>query len=209
MSTRRLPFKVVDGLALPADVRAALRPGELARDRDGELRRLPRYFYEVNAWKLALETKLAPHFALYELMVVDVNEAEILESFPRYIPCAVTLLAAQLELFRLEVGAPFFIAANGGYRSPSHKLATAASPHSWATAANIYKIGSDMLDNRETIERYAELARRVMPGIWTRPYGHAIGYADDHLHVDLGFVTVTPHGVAGEPEPVEPEPEAE
>src|SRR5690606_19464306 len=97
--------------------------------------------------------------------------------FPRYIPCAISVLAAHLELLRMEVGRVLRIAANGGYRSPTHALATKASPHSWGTAANIYRIGDDFLDTQETIEKYIEVARRVLPHAWVRSYGDTPGHA--------------------------------
>src|SRR5204862_294723 len=86
--------------------------------------RLPRFFYEVDSWQTALTTQLTPHFGLWELMDVDLHEASDLRMFPRYVPCAVTSLAAALEVFRLEVGATVRIAANGGYRSPVHRGGT-------------------------------------------------------------------------------------
>ncbi|HET6762161.1 MAG TPA: hypothetical protein VFH27_00780, partial [Longimicrobiaceae bacterium] len=58
-----LLLKVVDGLELDEAYRAVLKPGELLRDRDGHLRRLPRFFYEVPSWDTALETELTEHFA--------------------------------------------------------------------------------------------------------------------------------------------------
>jgi hypothetical protein len=53
---------------------------------------------------------------------VDVREVEAMRTFPRYVPCAVALLATALEVFRAEVGTFVHIAANGGYRSPGHAL---------------------------------------------------------------------------------------
>ena len=44
-TARDLP--VIDGLRLPEDVRALLRPDELVPDRAGRQHRLPRFFYEV------------------------------------------------------------------------------------------------------------------------------------------------------------------
>jgi len=193
-----LPLRIVDGLELAEKYREALKPAALVADRQGRLRRLPRFFYEVDSRKTAGEIMLAAHFALGEFIEVDVRETGALRAFPRYVPCAVTLLAAQLELFRLQVGAPVRVAANGAYRSPSHALSTHASTHAWATAVNIYQIGDELLDEQEKIERYAGIATKLLPGIWSRPYGHNLGYADDHLHLDLGFVTVTPRDAASE-----------
>ena len=31
-----------------------------------------------------------------------------------------------------------------------------------------------------------------------RPWGHGPGLSDDHLHLDLGYVTVVPREAAGE-----------
>lgn len=187
-----LPLPVVDALELDEARRAALRPGEVLRDRDGHARRLPRFFYEVASWEEARVTPLAEHFTLHELMVVDVREAAELRAFPRYVPCAVTLLGAHLELLRQAAGTLVWIAANGGYRSPSHALVDHASPHCWGTAANVYRIGDDWLDSREKIERWSEVAARVVPASWVRPWGHERGFADDHLHLDLGWVRLTP-----------------
>lgn len=195
------PLQVVDGLALDGELRAILRPAETLRGRDGRLRRLPRYFYEVPSWEVALETALSPNFEVWEFLNVDVREAERLRTgWPRYLPCAVSVLAAFLELFRHEVDTYVHIAANGGYRSPAHRLTTHASPHCWGAAANLYRVGDDWLDEEKTILRYARVAERLMPGLYVRPYGHGPGEADDHLHLDLGWTVVVPHGSAGEPE---------
>jgi hypothetical protein len=123
---------------------------------------------------------------------VDVREAPLARAFPRYVPCALLLLAAGLELLRLEVGTYVHVAANGGYRSPGHALSRHASRHCWGTAANIYRIGDTYLDSREEIEKYAAIARRVIPGVWVRPFGQDDGEADDHLHVDIGYTVFHP-----------------
>jgi hypothetical protein len=187
-----LPLPIVDGCRLGARHRELLRPGELLQTRGGEVHRLPRFFFEVGSAVDAVNTQLTPHFGLWEFMEVDLHEPEPLRAFPRYVPCAVTALAAALEVLRLEFGVPIRIAANGGYRSPAHGGAASASPHCWATAANVYRIGSDYVDSEEKIVRYGELASRVVAGCWTRPYGHDRGFADDHLHIDLGYGTLVP-----------------
>ena len=192
------PLPVVDGLQLDRPHREALRPGGILHDADGHGRRLPRFFYEVDSWKTALETPLSPHFMLWELMSVDVREAALLRTFPRYIPCAVLLMAAALEPFRAAVGTYVHVAANGGYRSPAHRLSKVATPHCWGTAVNLYRIGDDWLDTAETIERYNRIAGETMSGVWTRPYGTGRGFVDDQIHLDLGFVTLVPHGAASE-----------
>jgi hypothetical protein len=193
-----LALRVVDARELDPAIRAVLRPGELLPDADGRLRRLPRFFYEVPSWQAANEIELTPHFRLAELMRVDVREAAAVRDFPRYVPCAVVLLAAQLELFRQAVDAPVFVAANGGYRSPGHALNAHATPHCWGAAANLSRIGDEYLDTRERIEKYNALAQRHLPGVWVRPYGHGRGFADDHVHLELGYVTLVPRGLPGE-----------
>lgn len=124
-----LGLPVVDALALDDSVSRLLKPSALMRTRKGDSHRLPRFFYRVDSWHAALETQLTPHFGLWELIDVDLHEAAPLRLFPRYVPCAVTSLAAALEVFRLEVGATVRIAANGGYRSPTHHGSRSGSPH--------------------------------------------------------------------------------
>lgn len=190
----RHPLRVVDGLELDRAHRAVLRPGELMEGRDGRRRRLPRWFLEVPSWDSALETDLSPHFKVWEFLNVDVREHRMQRmEWPRYLPLAVGLLAATLEVLRGAAGTYVHIAANGGYRSPSHRLTTHAGPHVWGTAANIYRIGDDWLDDERTITRYSRLARSLSPAVWVRPYGHGVGETDDHLHLDVGFAVVAPH----------------
>ncbi|MEJ8834831.1 hypothetical protein [Ramlibacter sp. AN1133] len=190
MSTLPLPFVHAD--RLPAEVRQVLRPGQALQDRSGAAHVLPSSFLRVDSWAQAVETMLTPHFRLSELIGVDVREAPLVRSFPRYVPCALVLLAAGLELFRLEVATYVHVAANGGYRSPGHALSRHASRHCWGTAANIYRIGDTSLDTREEIEKYAAIARRVIPGVWIRPFGQQDGEADDHLHIDIGYTVFDP-----------------
>lgn len=190
MST--LPLPVVRADELPPEVRQVLRPGETLQDRSGVARVLPSSFLRVDSWAQARETLLTPHFALWELIGVDVREAAAMRAFPRYVPCAVVLLAAALELLRTEAGTLVHVAANGGYRSPGHGLTRHASRHCWGTAANIYRVGDTFLDTQEEIAKFALLARKVIPGVWVRPYGHGDGEADDHLHIDLGYTVFDP-----------------
>lgn len=190
MSLLPLPLVLADDL--PREVRQVLRPGETLQDISGAARVLPSSFLRVDSWNLALETRLTAHFMLSELIGVDVREAPPLRAFPRYVPCALLLLAAAVELLRLEVGTYVHVAANGGYRSPGHALSRHASRHCWGTAANIYRIGDTYLDSREEIEKYAAIARRVIPGVWVRPFGQEDGEADDHLHVDIGYTLFDP-----------------
>ena len=192
-TVRDLP--VVDGLRLPDDLRALLRPDDTVADRYGRLHRLPRFFYEVRSWSQAKELSLTTHVRLSELLIVDCREApRLLEEFPHYVPCAVSLLARWLEDFRQRVGASVYIAANGGYRSPSHRLSTVATSHQWAAAADIYRVGDTFLNTQSAIDKYAMLAREMAPEINVLPYGHQPGESDDHLHLDLGYVHLVPAG---------------
>jgi hypothetical protein len=182
-------LEVVDGLKLSEEHRALLRPGELLEDAKGNAHRLPRFFYSVPSWAKAHETALAPHFKLAELMTVDCREANLLfREFPHYVPCAAVLLARYLEDFRRAAEAVVFIAANGGYRSPAHERNHDCSPHCWATAADIYRVGDTYLDDEKAITKYGDMAKSLGPPIWVRPYSEG----DDHLHIDLGFITLTP-----------------
>jgi hypothetical protein len=187
-----MPLPIVLAGQLPAHLQQLLRPGATLLDRGGVARVLPSSFLRVDSWDVALHTPLTPHFKLWEFIGVDVREAAPARSFPRYVPCALVLLAAVLELLRLELGTYVHVAANGGYRSPGHALTRHASRHCWGTAANIYRIGDTCLDSCEEIETYAAIARRVIPGVWVRPCGQADGQADDHLHLDLGYTVFDP-----------------
>jgi hypothetical protein len=187
-----LPLVRAEDLA--PEWRHVLRPGETLRDRSGTARVLPSSFLRLDSWHQALETDLTAHFKAWELIGVDVRETLLARSFPRYVPCAILLLAGALELFRLEVGTFVHVAANGGYRSPAHALSRHASRHCWGTAANIYRVGDTWLDSREELEKYAAIARRVIPGVWVRPFGPEDGEADDHLHIDLGYTVFEPVG---------------
>ncbi len=194
--SERLGLRLVDGLELPSALRRVHRPDERVENEHGRARRLPRFFYEVPSWEAALGTALAPHFMLYELVSVDVREDPAARAWPRYVPCAVTLLAAHLEALRRALGATVFIAANGGYRSPAHALdreGEGFSPHHWGTAADLYRVGDDWLEDERTIREVRAVAEDVLPGVWLRPYGTGPGEADDHLHLDLGYALAVPH----------------
>jgi hypothetical protein len=186
-------IKVVDAFDLDDELRSLLKPGEMVRDAEGRRHRLPRYFYEIPDRDAAVSIRLTNHFGLNEFTLVDLKEAARLQEFPRYIPCAVRVLAFYLEQFRREAGASVHIPVNGGYRSPSHKLSLTATPHMWATAADIYRIGTTILKGKETIERYNGIAEDLSDDIHVLPYGHVTGAnADDHIHFDLGYITVIP-----------------
>lgn len=192
------PLRLVDGRRLERRFRDVLLPGGILCDHAGQARVLPRYFYEVESWDQARDTYLSPHFAVSEFIHTDVREAPALRVFPRYIPCATVLLANALELFRQAVGNYIYLGANGGYCSPRHARIGGASPHCWGTAANVYRVGDTYLDSQEAIVRFAEIARSVLPTIWTRPLGPELAKTDDHLHLDLGYVVSVPREAAGE-----------
>lgn len=184
-----LGLKAVDGMSWSEELRAALRPGEAVTDSRGVMHHLPRFFYEVESWAAAHEIRLTSHFRLWELMMVDCRETDVLlRTFPHYVPCGVTMLARALELFRLEAGGPVFVSANGGYRSPAHRFSTVESMHQWGTAADIYRVGDTYLDHEKAIDRYARIATALGGDVVVRPYCAG----DDHLHLDLGFVSVVP-----------------
>ena len=192
-----LDLRLVDGFDLSDALRRVHRPGETVRDEDGRARVLPRFFYEVPSWEAALATPLTPHFALYEFVSLDVREDPAAREWPRYVPCAVVLLAGALEALRCALGERVLIAANGGYRTPAHALdrgVGARSPHHWGTAADIYRVGDTWLEDEASIARHRDRVRDILPGAWVRPYGTGPGEADDHLHLDLGFAVSVPHG---------------
>jgi hypothetical protein len=95
------------------------------------------------------------------------------------------------------------ISANGGYRSPAHRLSPDANPHCWAAAADIYKIGDLYLQDREIIERFNKLAVERIWSLSARPYGHIAGTVDDHIHLDLGYLTLVPREAGSEEGPLE------
>jgi hypothetical protein len=186
-------LRAIDGLDLPEEYRALLRPGEAETDVQGNIHHLPRFFYEIGSWQEAHEIRLASHFTLAELMLVDCREARLLLSqFPHYVPCAIVLLARFLEDFRREVDAPVFISANGAYRSPVHQIGGAKSIHAWGTAANVYRVGDTFLSDARSIEKYRGIAASLGPAVFVRPFGPERGQTDDHLHIDLGFASLTP-----------------
>jgi hypothetical protein len=85
-----------------------------------------------------------------------------------------------------------FISANGGYRSPAHQIGGAKSIHAWGTAANIYRVGDTFLSNAKSIEKYRTPAASLGPAVFVRPFGREREKTDDHLHIDLGYASVTP-----------------
>jgi hypothetical protein len=196
---REAGLKVVDALDLDPELCGFLQPGAMLEGKGGDCHRLPRYFYEVPSREAAFEVRLTPHFGLNEFLLVDLKEAARVRAFPRYVPCAVRVLAFYLERLRDAVNAPVHLAVNGGYRSPAHKLAWGASPHMWGTAADIYKIGNTLLRDQATIETYNRIAEDVSDDLAVMPFGHEIGTTDDHIHLDLGYLTLVPREIAEDP----------
>jgi hypothetical protein len=189
-------LKIVDAFDLDPGLRALLRPGELVEGIGGQYHHLPRYFYEIPSHDAAREIRLTPHFGLNEFLLVDLKEAPRIRAFPRYVPCAIRLVAFYLERLRDAVSAPVHLAVNGGYRSPAHKLSVAATPHMWGTAADLYKVGTVELRDRDPIETYNRVIEDLSDDLYVMPYGHEIGKADDHIHVDLGYVTLVPREIS-------------
>ncbi|MDQ3119156.1 MAG: hypothetical protein M3Q89_06250 [Verrucomicrobiota bacterium] len=182
-------LEVVDGLTLSDEHRGLLRPGEAVPDEQGHVHHLPRFFLAVPSWPAAHAHRVAPHFKLSELMTVDCHESDLLlHTFPHYVPCAALLLARYLEDFRREADAVVFVSANGGYRSPAHRRNPRKSPHCWATAADIYRVGDHFLNDEKIIAKYGEIAKSLGSQVFVKPYVEG----DDHLHFDLGFIHVTP-----------------
>ena len=190
------PLPIVDGLTLSPDLRAILRPNEPMKDYEGVVHILPRFFYYVADWNQAKLTKLTPYFTLAELIAVDLREASALVGdVPHYIPCGISVLARYLDELRQRVGAPVSVAVNGGYRSPGHAFSTAASPHLWGTAANIYRVGDTLLDHQKVIEKYAAIAQELGQEVFTKPFGASPGQTDDHVHMDIGYLRWAPRHI--------------
>src|SRR5205823_15011303 len=186
-------LRVVDGCNLPEGYRALLRPGEAETDSHGNIHHLPRFFYEITSWQEAHEIRLARHFRLSELMLVDCREARLLlGQFPHYVPCAIALLATWLENFRREVDGPVFISANGGYGSPAHQIGGAKSIHAWGTAANIYRIGDTLLSDAKCIEKDGTVSASLGLDCFVRPCGRNQGETKYQLNIDLGLASLTP-----------------
>lgn len=191
--TQLADLRVVTAPQLAPEPRRLLRPGEWTECEDGQLHRLPQCYLEVPSWAAARETRLSPHFGLSEILVVDCREHDVLlHTWPHYVPCAVLFLAAFLEMFRQKAGASVYLAANGGYLSPAHALASVPGPHVWGCAADIYRVGNTFLDHPDALSKYAKTAAELGPALHVVPEG-----TDDHLHIDLGYLDWTPAGCAG------------
>src|SRR5258708_29028595 len=98
-------IKVVDAFDLDDELRSLLKPGDMVLAAEKRRHRLPRYFYEIPDHESAVSIRLTPHLGLNELTIVDLKEADRLQQFPRYAPCALPVLASYLEQWRRESGA--------------------------------------------------------------------------------------------------------
>jgi hypothetical protein len=189
-------LKVVDAFDLDDELRGIFRPGDMVRDSRGNRHKLPRYFYEIPSEEEAREIRLTTHFYMHEFVGIDLKEHQRLQQFPRYIPCAVRILAFYLQRLREAFGASIHIAVNGGYRSPSHQLSAAATPHMWGTAADVFRIGTNIVKDHEMIDKYGRIAVDLTDDFRVRPFGQENGEVVDHMHLDLGYVTVIPREVS-------------
>ena len=68
----------------------------------------------------------------------------------------------------------------------------ATSIHAWGTAANIYRVGDTFLNDVRSIGKYGAIAASLSPAVFVRPFGLERGQTNDHLHIDLGFASLTP-----------------
>jgi hypothetical protein len=76
-------------------------------------------------------------------------------------------------------------------------MADYATPHMWGTAADVYRIGTAILKTKELIEKVNDLAEELSDDVMVLPYGHQLGTtADDHVHIDLGYVLVIPREIS-------------
>jgi hypothetical protein len=194
-------MKIVDGLSLPKPQRDCLRPGDLLQDGCGETHRLPRFFYEVPSWDEAKQFKLTVNFTLAELILVDCRESRALFRHPPlYVPCAVTVLGRYLQEFRNRVEAPGL--RQREWRLPIARASMGSQPARWSRQRSSLGGGRRIFIGsvtpgsmrRSPIERHARIAQGIGPEVFVRSFGCGAGETDDHLHLDLGFVTLMPHG---------------
>lgn len=189
-------LKVVDAHDLPEEVRILLRPGEMVKDRDGRRHRLPRYFYEIPSYEEAKGVQLSPNFRLNEFVRVDLREADRLQQYPRYVPCAIRIMASVLQRIRDAIGSSLHISVNGAYRSPAHERNLPASPHMWGTAVDLYRIGNSMLQTEDSIRKFGAMIEDLTGEIEVSSFGHEPPLTDDHLHIDLGYLIWIPRQIS-------------
>jgi hypothetical protein len=135
----------------------------------------------------------APHFTLAELMLVDCREARVLLKPVSRItcPCAILLLARFLEDFRREVDTPVFISATAG--TARRRIKLAARKAFMRGARRQISTGSATLffPMQSPLESMAR-SRHHLVRLFLFDFGHEKGQTSDHLHIDLGFVSLTP-----------------
>ena len=67
----------------------------------------------------------------------------------------------------------------------------------WGTAADFYRVGNNILKTKELIEKYNDAAEDLSADVTVLPYGPVPGRnADDHVHFDLGYITVVPREIS-------------
>ncbi len=110
--------EVADGCDLSPALQTVLLPGQQVEDEEGRKKTLPRFFLRIDSAEQA-STALTPHFRLSELIRSDLKEHETLRQDPRYVPCAVRILAAYLERFRELCGARSTSRSTGATAVPS------------------------------------------------------------------------------------------
>ncbi len=171
-------------------MRSLLRPGEMVRDAAGTAASPSALLLRSSlATRRRRRSSLTPHFASTSSSSSTSRRRSRLQDYPRYVPCAVRILAFYLERFREAFGASLHIAVNGGYRSPAHKLyAPASLAHVGNRRPTSTAIGTSILNDQES-DRAAtgKRPRRSADELNVLPYGHDVGKADDHLHFDLGY----------------------
>ena len=165
------PLRVVDGLTLPPEYRKALRPGEEWKDATGRAASAAPLLLRDPVVGHSHEDRASPrHFLLWEFIQVDVREAPPLRTFPRYVPCAITLLAVCLERFREAVGNS---GAHLGERGLSVALPSLLEERDAAHLGD----GGQHLSYRRHLPRQPERDRALQPH---RP-ADAAGYLDASL----------------------------
>ena len=53
-------------------------------------------------------------------------------------------------------------------------------------------IGDTFLSDARSIGKYRAIAGSLSPAVVVRPFGHEKGQTSDHLHLDLGYASLTP-----------------
>jgi hypothetical protein len=56
-----------------------------------------------------------------------------------------------------------------------------------------------LVRDQATIETYNRVVEDVSDDLWVMPFGHEIGATDDHIHLDLGYLTLVPREIAEDP----------